>query len=79
MLSKEWSDYNPKEGYEKEFQDVILNDGRKLFYCWPNAGFWNVCNERINPETYDQDIPVSETKQVRISHYNWESKKLNNE
>lgn len=69
MLTNEWTDYDHAKGYEKARQDVMLKDGRILKDCWPNAGFWCVLNKELNPETYNQDIPVGLTAKVRLTQH----------
>lgn len=71
-LTKEWSDFDPKKGYEKEMQDVLLKNGDIIHKCWPNAGMWCVCREEGNGDYYGKDIPVQEADKVRLTHDpNW--------
>lgn len=69
MLTKEWSDFDPTKGYEKRMQDVILKNGDTIYFCWPNAGVWNVCNEIDNPKYYGTEINCTDTSKVRLTHH----------
>lgn len=67
-LTKEWSDFIPTEGYEKQMQDVKLKNGDIMYCCWPNGGVWNVCKKDENPKYYGVTIDCIETAQVRLTH-----------
>ena len=68
-LTKNWSKYDPKAGYEKEMQDVQLKNGDIITMCWPNAGFGH-CTKRIGNEKYygKEDISVDDTAFVRLTN-----------
>lgn len=69
MLSKEWSEFNATEGYEKRMQDIKLKNGDVVTNCWPNAGFWMCVQKEGNEKYYGkEDIEVSEATHVRLSH-----------
>ena len=71
-LSKEWSDYDHTKGYEKAMQDIMLANGDIVTKCWPNAGFWNVCEKEDNEAYYGKDIPVKMATKTRLTHdENW--------
>lgn len=67
-LTKEWSEFDHKKGYEKRMQDVKLKNGDILFCCWPNAGVWMICDEKLNPKNKGQEISVRETTHVRLTN-----------
>lgn len=68
-LTKEWSKFDPEEGYSKEMQDVKLKNGDILTMCWPNAGVWNLCTAEGNdPKYIGRAIDVEQTEWVRLTH-----------
>lgn len=69
-LTKEWSLFNPKEGYEKEMQDIKLFNGDIILMCWPNAGIWNICKKQGNEKYYHskEEIKAEEAEFVRLAH-----------
>lgn len=69
-LTKEWSKYDPEEGYEKEMQDIKLFDGTVIMMCWPNAGSWNVCQEEGQEKYYNRTIHLKDldAEFVRLTH-----------
>lgn len=72
-LTKEWSDFIPAEGYEKEMQDVKLKNGDIMIMCWPNGGVWNCCQKEGNEKYYGTWVNCIETAQVRLTHSkNWQ-------
>jgi len=67
-LSFEWSKFIPSKGYEKAMQDIKLFDGTIITYCWPNAGFWNVCHKQESGIDYKDPIPCEKAEYVRLTN-----------
>ncbi len=65
-LTKEWIPYDGDNS--KAVQDIKLENGDVVFYCWPNAGFWNPMIKEGNGNYYNKDIPHKEVKFVRLTH-----------
>lgn len=65
-LTKEWQPYNGE--YQKKMQDIKLHNGDIVTMCWPNAGFWNVCEKEGNEKYIDKEIPHREAAFVRLTH-----------
>jgi hypothetical protein len=71
-LSREWSKFNPEEGYEKAMQDVKLKNGDIIYGCWPNGGVWMICYKQPTPKYNDEKyhkapwISVRETDEVKL-------------
>jgi hypothetical protein len=66
QLTKEWQPYSGS--YQKEAQDIMLENGDVVHCCWPNAGFWNAMRKEGNGKYYGQNIPHAKAKQVRLTH-----------
>lgn len=65
-LTKEWSEFDGD--YEKQMQDIKLKNGDVVTMCWPNAGYWSVCEKKGNEKYYGKDIHVKEATHVRLTH-----------
>lgn len=70
-LTKEWTKFDGD--YEKSMQDIKLLNGDIIFMCWPNAGYWHICNSvRNGSYSGRDDIKVKEAEYVRLTHdENW--------
>lgn len=69
-LTKAWSPFDPKVGYEKEMQDIKLKDGTEISMCWPNAGIFVCCCNNEQPDT-----PAENVAYTRLTHHkNWYNK-----
>lgn len=67
-LTKEWQPYDGD--YQKKMQDIKLHNGDVITMCWPNAGYWNICEKKGNEKYYGKDIPHKDAAFVRITHNN---------
>lgn len=65
-LTRSWSRYDGD--YEKSMQDIKLKNGDVVLFCWPNAGFWNVCKKEGQEQYYNKNIPHIEAEFVRLTH-----------
>lgn len=52
-----WVPYSTEEGYEKDFCDIRLTDGREFGPCWPNAGQFGILKEPDPAETLPVEFP----------------------
>jgi hypothetical protein len=68
-LTKEWSVFDGD--YEKVMQDIKLKNGDVVTMCWPNAGYWNICDDEGNEKYHGQEIPVMKATHVRLTHNNY--------
>ncbi len=67
-LTKEWSKFNGD--YEKLVQDIKLFNGEIITKCWPNAGYWLICQKECNEKYYGKgQIKISEVEYVRQTHH----------
>jgi hypothetical protein len=67
-LTKEWQPYDGD--YQKKMQDIKLKNGDVVTMCWPNAGYWNICEKEGNEKYYGKDIHHNDAAYVRITHNN---------
>jgi len=71
-LTKEWSRFDPIEGYEKEMQDIKLFNGDVVMMCWPNAGWWNVVRKNGQEKYYNlsqkERLKAEDAEFVRLTH-----------
>ncbi len=66
-LTKEWQLFDGN--YEKEMQDIKLFNGDIITMCWPNAGYWCICDKEGNEKYYPRDdLKVKEAEFVRLTH-----------
>jgi len=63
-LTKEWTEFNGN--YEKLMQDIKLFNGDIITKCWPNAGYWLICQKEDN-DKYDLKgkININDIEYVR--------------
>lgn len=65
-LTKEWSIFDGD--YEKSMQDIKLFNGDVITMCWPNAGYWILCQKEGNEKYYGNDIKSRDAEYVRLTH-----------
>jgi hypothetical protein len=67
-LTKEWTKFNGD--YEKLMQDIKLFNGDIITKCWPNSGYWFICQKKSNEKYFGKgQIKVGEVEYVRQTHY----------
>lgn len=68
-LTKDWIEFDPSRGYQKQMQDIRLKNGDEVMKCWPNAMVWVTM---LPGKYYNIDIPVQDASHVRLTHdENW--------